>query len=101
MPSLDEIKKLVGAGGLPGTPEPAAEEPAAEDAEKPKPKPKAKKVEPKAEADEPAGLRKYKVQLKDNPELTVEAFDRLDAIAAYKRECGIISTVHEFRVEKA
>ncbi len=91
-----------------------------------KPKPEEKpEVKPEPQADKPAELaakeavadpgkpvspspdgaalpqvkRKYRVSLKWNPEHVVEGFDRLDAIDAYKRHCGILSTPHEFKVE--
>lgn len=42
---------------------------------------------------------KYRVKLKDNPEVVIDADDRLAAIQAYKRLCGVNSTIHEFTVE--
>jgi hypothetical protein len=63
--------------------------------------PEPKKTDPPAKADPEnptVPTKKYRVSLKDNPELVVEAWDRKDAEDKYKATCGIISTVHPFSV---
>ena len=50
---------------------------------------------------EPEEKRKYRVSLVYNPELIVEAADRLGAIEAYNEKCGILSTIHKHKVSKA
>lgn len=66
--------------------------------------PGAEGVAPPSVATPSAGtLQKYRVRLKDGyntcPAKVVEGVDRLDAIEAYKRECGINATPHPFDIE--
>lgn len=106
MPSIEEMRAKVKKPKPAEKPEDKPENPAAGVADI------APVAEPQAVADPgesvsplPGGAalpqvkRKYRVSLKWNPEHIVEGFDRLDAIEAYKRHCGILSTPHEFKVD--
>ena len=55
----------------------------------------------KSKTDEPAPAEsgKFRVQLKDNPPLVVEAADRLAAVEEYDRTFGILGTIHKHSVE--
>lgn len=99
MPSaIDDIRAAVKAAAGQTGEQPAAPAgaPAAAEAEKPKAAKKPKK--PKADA-KPAELKKYRVSLVHNPELEVDAEDRLDAIEKYNAACGIIATIHKHSVK--
>ena len=43
----------------------------------------------------------YAVKLPDCPRLIVAADDRLGAIQAYRKFCGILKTEHDFAIEDA
>lgn len=42
----------------------------------------------------------WRIQLKDNPTLVIAAVSVESAVEQYKRQCGIISTIHQFKIEE-
>lgn len=98
--AVEDIRAAVAAAGKPESP--VSDVAVAKADEKPAEKPKKAKKPKPAPVEEPPELFKYRVQLLSfgNPEVEVEAADRLDAIEAYKKHCGILATPHKFKVEK-
>lgn len=97
MPSIDvkaAVEKAKAKAKASDKPAPPADKPAA-------PAPEAVSA-PGVDSPPPAAsaLKRYKVGLKWNPDHVVEGYDRLDAINAYKKLCGILATPHEFTVEE-
>lgn len=45
-------------------------------------------------------LPKFRVKLRDNPALIVNAYDRLEAQFIYMKTCGILGTIHPFEIER-
>ncbi|AMV28797.1 hypothetical protein VT84_30670 [Gemmata sp. SH-PL17] len=98
MPRVTDIREAVAGAGAPlAEPEekPAVTEEKPGRATKPKPAPT------EDENDEAGPLKKYRVELTHLPAREVEAFDRLDAIERYKTQMGVISTPHNFTVQRS
>jgi len=54
-----------------------------------------------APAPEPSGEQRWTVRLPGNPERVIAAANQAAAVAAYRREMGIVESEHEFVVEEA